>query len=104
MSSAYRPAGLLAPVITPFAADGRVDIDALERLGAELLDGGATGLVTLSTTAEPSSAELVRSQGPAAMRAGRALLVAPGMPEAQAAVADVTHAPGDRRVCSPLKR
>lgn len=55
MSSAYRPAGLLAPVITPFAADGRVDIDTLERLAAELLDAGAAGLVALSTTAEPSA-------------------------------------------------
>jgi 4-hydroxy-tetrahydrodipicolinate synthase len=55
MPSAYRPTGLLVPVITPFAADGRVDLDALERLAAELLDAGATGLVALSTTAEPSS-------------------------------------------------
>jgi 4-hydroxy-tetrahydrodipicolinate synthase len=55
MSSAYRPAGLLAPVVTPFAADGSVDLDALERLGAELLDAGASGLIALSTTGEPSS-------------------------------------------------
>jgi 4-hydroxy-tetrahydrodipicolinate synthase len=55
MPSAYRPAGLLVPVITPFAADGRVDVDALERLVAELLDAGATGIVALSTTAEPSA-------------------------------------------------
>jgi Ca2+-binding RTX toxin-like protein len=34
---------------------------------------------------------LVRTQGPAAARAGAALLVAPGKPQAQAAVADVTH-------------
>lgn len=55
MSSAYRPTGLYAPVITPFAADGRVDLDTLERLAAELLDAGATGLVALSTTGEPSA-------------------------------------------------
>jgi 4-hydroxy-tetrahydrodipicolinate synthase len=55
MPSAYRPSGLLAPVITPFAADGRVDVDALEKLGAELLDAGATGLIALSTTGEPTS-------------------------------------------------
>ena len=55
MPSAYRPTGLYAPVITPFAADGRVDLDALERLAAELLDAGATGLVALSTTGEPSA-------------------------------------------------
>jgi 4-hydroxy-tetrahydrodipicolinate synthase len=55
MSSAYRPTGLLAPVITPFAADGRVDLGTLERLAAEFLDAGATGLIALSTTAEPSA-------------------------------------------------
>jgi 4-hydroxy-tetrahydrodipicolinate synthase len=55
MSAAYRPSGLLAPVITPFAADGRVDLDTLERLGAELLDAGAKGLIALSTTGEPSA-------------------------------------------------
>jgi 4-hydroxy-tetrahydrodipicolinate synthase len=55
MSSTYRPAGLLVPVVTPFAADGSVDLDALERLGAELLDAGASGLVALGTTGEPTS-------------------------------------------------
>jgi 4-hydroxy-tetrahydrodipicolinate synthase len=55
MPAAYRPHGLLAPVVTPFAQDGSVAIDALERLAAELLDAGATGLVALSTTGEPSA-------------------------------------------------
>jgi 4-hydroxy-tetrahydrodipicolinate synthase len=55
MPSAYRPSGLLAPVVTPYAAGGAVDIDALERLGAGLLDAGATGLIALSTTGEPTS-------------------------------------------------
>jgi 4-hydroxy-tetrahydrodipicolinate synthase len=53
--SAYRPTGLLVPVITPFGTDGAVDLDALERLGGELLDAGATGLIALSTTGEPTS-------------------------------------------------
>jgi 4-hydroxy-tetrahydrodipicolinate synthase len=55
MTAAYRPSGLLVPVITPFADDGAVDLAALERLAGVLLDAGATGLVALSTTAEPSS-------------------------------------------------
>jgi 4-hydroxy-tetrahydrodipicolinate synthase len=55
MTSAYRPTGVLAPIVTPFAADGRVDIEVLERLGLELLDAGATGLIALSTTGEPTS-------------------------------------------------
>jgi 4-hydroxy-tetrahydrodipicolinate synthase len=53
MPSAYRPTGLLVPVITPFAADGRVDIDTLERLAAELLEAGATGLVACSRRRGP---------------------------------------------------
>jgi 4-hydroxy-tetrahydrodipicolinate synthase len=55
MPSAYRPSGLLAPIVTPFAADGAVDLDAIERLGAELLEAGATGLIALATTGEPSA-------------------------------------------------
>src|SRR3954452_957573 len=55
MPSPYHPSGLLAPVVTPFAADGAIDLDALERLGGELLDGGATGLIALSTTGEPTA-------------------------------------------------
>jgi 4-hydroxy-tetrahydrodipicolinate synthase len=55
MSSAYRPSGLLVPIVTPLAADGAVDVDALERLAAEVLDAGASGLVALSTTGEPSA-------------------------------------------------
>src|SRR4051795_7900453 len=43
MTPAYRPHGLLAPVVTPFGSDGAVDIEALERLGGELLDAGAAG-------------------------------------------------------------
>jgi 4-hydroxy-tetrahydrodipicolinate synthase len=55
MPSDYRPSGLYVPVVTPFAADGRVDVDALERLAARALDAGAAGLVALSTTAEPTA-------------------------------------------------
>jgi 4-hydroxy-tetrahydrodipicolinate synthase len=57
MTAAYRPTGLLAPVVTPFDARGAVDHAALERLAGALLDAGATGIVALSTTAEPSSLE-----------------------------------------------
>jgi 4-hydroxy-tetrahydrodipicolinate synthase len=55
MTAAYRPRGLLVPVVTPFDARGAVDLGALERLAGEVLDAGATGIVALSTTAEPSS-------------------------------------------------
>jgi 4-hydroxy-tetrahydrodipicolinate synthase len=51
----YRPEGLLVPLVTPFGEDGGVDLDAVERLAAELIDDGATGVVALATTGEPTS-------------------------------------------------
>jgi 4-hydroxy-tetrahydrodipicolinate synthase len=47
--------GLLVPLVTPFDADGALDLAALERLAVEVLDAGADGLVALATTAEASS-------------------------------------------------
>ena len=44
--------GVFVPLITPFAADGSVALDALERLAHEYLDAGAAGLVPLGTTGE----------------------------------------------------
>ncbi|MFC0627547.1 dihydrodipicolinate synthase family protein [Kribbella deserti] len=46
--------GLYVPLITPFDSDGTVALDALEALAHRLLDAGATGLVALGTTAEPT--------------------------------------------------
>jgi 4-hydroxy-tetrahydrodipicolinate synthase len=47
--------GLYVPVITPFAADGSVAIDALRRLCHEYLDAGAAGIVALGTTGESTA-------------------------------------------------
>jgi 4-hydroxy-tetrahydrodipicolinate synthase len=47
--------GLFIPLITPFADDGSVALPALEALAHEVLDAGATGLLALGTTGEPSS-------------------------------------------------
>jgi 4-hydroxy-tetrahydrodipicolinate synthase len=44
--------GLYVPLITPFAADGSVAIDAVERLATECLGAGAAGIVALGTTGE----------------------------------------------------
>jgi 4-hydroxy-tetrahydrodipicolinate synthase len=44
--------GVYVPLITPFAADGTVALDAIERLAHEYLDAGAAGLVPLGTTGE----------------------------------------------------
>ncbi len=47
--------GLYVPMITPFDAGGGLALDALDKLAHEVLDAGATGLVALGTTGEPSA-------------------------------------------------
>jgi len=47
--------GLFVPLITPFAPDGSVALPTLETLAHDVLDAGASGLVALGTTAEPSA-------------------------------------------------
>ncbi|MEU8039721.1 dihydrodipicolinate synthase family protein [Streptosporangium sp. NPDC049078] len=47
--------GLYVPLITPFETSGEVALGALELLARRLLDDGATGLVALGTTGEPSA-------------------------------------------------
>ena len=47
--------GVLVPLITPFDHQGAVALDALERLAERVLRDGASGLVALGTTGEPSS-------------------------------------------------
>ncbi|HST38774.1 MAG TPA: dihydrodipicolinate synthase family protein [Conexibacter sp.] len=51
-------AGLHIPLVTPFDAAGRVDLDALQRLAHHLLDAGADGLVALGTTAETATLDV----------------------------------------------
>jgi 4-hydroxy-tetrahydrodipicolinate synthase len=47
--------GLFVPVITPFSSDGAVDLTSLHSLAKQLIGEGATGLVALGTTGEPSA-------------------------------------------------
>jgi len=47
--------GVYVPVITPFAEDGSVATDALQRLCGEYLDAGAAGIVALGTTGESTA-------------------------------------------------
>jgi 4-hydroxy-tetrahydrodipicolinate synthase len=47
--------GVYVPLITPFAGDGGVAIDAIERLAHEYLDAGVAGIVALGTTGEASA-------------------------------------------------
>jgi 4-hydroxy-tetrahydrodipicolinate synthase len=55
MASDLQPRGLLPPLVTPFTDDDRVDLDALERLAAQVIDDGAAGIVALATTGEATS-------------------------------------------------
>ena len=55
--------GLFVPLITPFNQHGDLDPAALEALAHRVLDGGATGIVALGTTAEaPTLTEAERSR------------------------------------------
>lgn len=49
--------GVYVPLITPFDNTGAVALDALEALAYEVLNAGASGVVALGTTAEPTSLE-----------------------------------------------
>ncbi|XIE77300.1 dihydrodipicolinate synthase family protein [Streptomyces sp. SBR177] len=53
----FTPHGILVPLVTPFGADGRPDLDALDALAHSVLDGGATGIVALGTTGEVGALE-----------------------------------------------
>ena len=53
MASDLRPAGVFVPMVTPFAADGSVDLGCLEELTAGVIRDGASGVVALATTGEP---------------------------------------------------
>ncbi len=55
MGSPVRLRGVYIPLITPFAADGTVALDAVERLAHEYLDAGCAGLVPLGTTGESTA-------------------------------------------------
>lgn len=47
--------GVYVPLITPFAVDGSVALDAVERLCHEYLEAGSAGIVALGTTGESSA-------------------------------------------------
>ena len=44
--------GVLTAMVTPFDADGAIDLDAARRLARQLIDGGSHGLVVSGTTGE----------------------------------------------------
>ena len=54
--------GVYVPLITPFAADGSVALDAIDRLCHEYLDAGCAGIVALGTTGEATSLDADEQQ------------------------------------------
>jgi 4-hydroxy-tetrahydrodipicolinate synthase len=54
--------GVYVALITPFAADGNVALDAVERLCRESLDAGCAGIVALGTTGESSALDVDEQQ------------------------------------------
>jgi len=68
MSTKPAPFGrVLVAMVSPFTADGALDLDAAQRLAARLVDGGCDGLVVNGTTGESPTttdaekADLVRA-------------------------------------------
>lgn len=55
MTTAFRPTGLLVPVITPFDEAGRVDEEALAQHAEDVLAAGAAGVVAVATTGEATA-------------------------------------------------
>ena len=49
--------GVWVPLVTPFDAQGAVDVDAIERLCHEYAAAGVSGIVALGTTGEASALE-----------------------------------------------
>jgi 4-hydroxy-tetrahydrodipicolinate synthase len=54
--------GVYLPLITPFAADGSVALDAMTSLAHRYLDAGAAGIVPLGTTGEASALTAAEKQ------------------------------------------
>jgi len=87
--------GVYIPLVTPFAANGTVALDAVEGLCHEYLDAGCAGIVALGTTGESSSLESDEQQAVIARCAavcderGAQLIVGAGTNNTQKTVATV---------------
>ena len=54
--------GVYVALVTPFAADGSVAIDAVERLAHEMFDAGVSGIVALGSTGEAAALDADEQQ------------------------------------------
>ena len=62
MSDGLSLRGVYIPLMTPFASDGSVALDAITSLCHEYLDAGAAGIVPLGTTGESSALTAVEQR------------------------------------------
>lgn len=91
--SSSRLRGIYVPIITPFAADGRIALGALETLAQTVLDAGATGIVALGTTGEASTLDAEEKRAVVDLCArvceerDKALLIGAGNNDTRASVA-----------------
>jgi 4-hydroxy-tetrahydrodipicolinate synthase len=95
--------GVYVALVTPFAADGSVALDAVERLCHEHVDAGCAGIVALGTTGEASALDaaeqraVIETCGRVCAERGAQLIVGAGTnstAKTVAAVEALTEAPG----------
>lgn len=101
-------AGLWVPIVTPFATDGSVDLDALGRLGRRVLADGAVGLVALGTTGEPATltpaerAAVVAVCADVTSPVGAGLIVGAGSNDTMGTIAEIDRLCGSPAVSAAL--
>ena len=87
--------GVYVPLITPFATDGSVALDAVTALCHEYLDAGASGIIPLGTTGESTALTAAEKQSVVAacsavcVERGAQLIVGAGTNSTAATVAAV---------------
>src|SRR5438874_4100045 len=95
MASDVELRGVYVPLVTPFAGDGSVAVDAIERLCHEYIDAGAAGIVALGTTGEapaldgPEKRVVIDACGRVCRERAAQLIVGAGTNNTAASVAGV---------------
>jgi 4-hydroxy-tetrahydrodipicolinate synthase len=93
VSASFRPSGVIVPLVTPFDADGGVDLASLRSLAGRAIAAGAAGIVALATTGEPTSlddgerAAVVATCAEACTEHGAVLVVGAGTNDTRTTIA-----------------
>jgi 4-hydroxy-tetrahydrodipicolinate synthase len=94
--TSLRP-GIHVPLITPFAADGRIATESLEQLAHDMLDAGAAGIVALGTTAEAAMLDATEQAAIIALcdricgERGASLIIGAGSNSTHGSAADIAE-------------